>query len=129
MSADNEELVNVPAIFYSLFWQTREMGFFKDILEKAKIEHQSTLILFTDFKPGALISFDQEKGDFKIQSIDSIEDIDYDCAIIGKLRPIIKSFEKHFLLKNFWNLISGKIKIKGLGKILKFAKVLMRCAI
>ncbi|MGQ4875588.1 MAG: hypothetical protein ACP6IY_16085 [Promethearchaeia archaeon] len=126
-----QELVNLPAIFYSLFWQTRELGFFGKIMKELGIDKLNVLIFFKDYSPGALISLDGINGDFKITQIDSLEDknIDYDCAIIGRFRPIIKSLEGHFLLKNFWNLLSGKIKLKGKLKLLKFAKIIGRCAI
>ncbi|MHA1147994.1 MAG: hypothetical protein ACTSR8_07080 [Promethearchaeota archaeon] len=129
MSGSSENLINIPAIFYSLLWQTREMGFFKEVLKNSKVDRLKTLIFFRDYKPGVLITFDQEKGDFSIEPIKDIENCEYDCAIIGKLRPIIKSFEKHFISRNFWNLLSGKIKLKRIGKLLKFGKVLIRCAI
>lgn len=129
MNETSEKLVNVPAMFYSLFWQTRELGFFKRILEECKVQKLSLMVFFHDYQPGALITLDQELGDFTITPVHSIDEFKYDCAIIGNLRPVIKSFEGNFLLKNFWNMLSRKVKLKGIGNLLKFGKVVLRCAI
>jgi len=105
------------------------MGFLKTILDTQNIQTLTIAFFFTDYMPGALIILDGNKGDFIIQPISSLEGIAYDGALIGQLRPVIKSFEGHFILKNLWNVISGKVKAKGIRKLFKFAKILMRCAI
>ncbi len=129
MEIKDDNLEGLPAVLYAGFWQTQEMGHLKRILNELKIKSLKILIYFFDYKPGALISFDGETGTFSIDTIDSIEGVKYDGAIIGKLGPIIKSFQGHLILKNFANLISGKIKFKGIGSLLKFLKLVSRCAI
>ena len=129
MSLSQDKLEGIPAMMYSVFWQTREMGFLKKILEDRKVDRLRILFFFTDYKPGGLITFDGNEGDFSVEPIESLENIGYDGAIIGKLRPVIKSLEGNVILRGIWNLISRKVKLKGKLKLYKFLRVLMRCAI
>lgn len=122
------ELERVPAIIYSVLWQTREMNFLGRIMKEVNVESLDILIYFEDYQPGALIKLRQEEGDFSIHPISSLEELEYDGAIIGKLRPIIKAFEGNLLVRVFWSYITRKIKLKGKLKLWKFLKIVMRCA-
>ena len=124
-----EDLENVPAMIYSVLWQTRELDFLGRIMKEAKVEQLTIAIFFKDYQPGALIHLSQEDGDFTIRPISDLENIDYDGAITGKLRSIIKAFEGNFLLKVLWSYLTRKIKLKGKLSLWKFLKILMRCAI
>ncbi|MHA1292677.1 MAG: hypothetical protein ACTSQJ_08440 [Promethearchaeota archaeon] len=124
-----EQLEGLPAIFYATLWQTREMGFLKKILNDLKIKHLRILFFFKDYIPGALITLDGELGEYFIEPIYSIENVEYDGAIIGNMKPIIDSFEGNIILRGIRNLITSKVKLKGKMKLLKFGKLLMRCAI
>ena len=130
MTEKDVYLEGIPAVIYLGFWQTREMGFLKQILNECKIYDELKILFFADdWKPGALITLDGKNGDFTIVPVDSIEGVEYDGAIIGKIGPIIKYLEGNILLKGFWHLITRKTKLKKKGKLLKFAKVLLRCAL
>lgn len=129
MSEQDQQLEGVPAIIYAAFWQTREMGFLKKLLMHFKVTTLRIVIFFEDYQPGALIRLDGTEGDFRIEPITSLDSVEHDGAIIGKLGPVIKSLEKHLIWRNFKNMITGKVKLKGKLKLYKFAKILMRCAI
>lgn len=129
MTESEIHLEGVPALLYIALWQTREMGVLKPLMERQKIQSLKIAILFEDYKPGGLISLDGIKGDYTVETIDSLEGIDYDGAIIGKLRPVVKLLEGHLLSKGFWLIISRKVKLKGRLKLLKFGKLLLRCAL
>jgi len=130
MSEEEQNLEGIPAIFYAGLWQTREMGFLKRILNECKIYDTFKIMMFADdWKPGALIILDGKIGDFKIISLESIEGVEYDCALIGTVGPVIKYLEGNVILKGFWHLLTRKTKLKKKMKLLKFAKVMMRCAI
>ena len=129
MSQENAELEGAGALLYTALWQTRELGFLKKILTDLKIKKLRILIFFEEYKPGALITLDGELGDYTIEPIESPDGIEYDGAIIGKLKPLVEAMEGHLISKGFWAWISGKIKLKGKRNLWKFAKVLLRGAI
>jgi len=130
MTEAEEYLEGAPALFYAALWQTREMGFLKQILNDCKVYDKFKVLMFPeDYKPGALIVLDGELGDFKIIPVDSYEGVEYDAAVIGKIGPVIKFMEGNILLKGFWHLLTRKVKLKKKRKLLKFGKILMRCAI
>jgi len=127
MSGEEDYLEGIPAIFYAALWQTREMGFLKQILNDCKIDEEFKVLFFAeDYKPGALIILDGARGDFTILSLDSYEETEYDAAVIGKISPIIKYLEGNVILNGFWHLITRKTKLKKKRKLLRFAKLLMR---
>lgn len=129
MSEKNIKIEGLPALVYTALWQTREMGFLKKITTDLKIKHLSIMFFFKDYKPGALLEIDGVKGDYKVTAIDSSEGINYDGAIIGLLGPVVKTLEGNVLLKGFKVLFTRKIVLKGKMKLLKFGKLLLRCAI
>ena len=130
MSENELNLEGIPALFYTAFWQTREMGFLKRILNDCKIHDTLKIMMFAeDWKPGVIIILDGKVGDFEIIPLESMEGVEYDGAIIGTIAPIIKYLEGNILLKGFWHLLTRKTKLKKKRKLLKFAKVLLRCAI
>lgn len=123
-----EDLEGVPAIFYSLFWQTKAMGFFKRILEGVNVEYLRVLIFFKDYKPGALILLDAKEGDFKITPIENPKDIEYDGAVFGEMKYILNLIRGHILSRGFWYLITRKIRLKGIKSLLQFLKVIRKVA-
>ncbi len=132
MSEKENEITGISALLYSTLWQTREMGHLKRILDEVKINHLTIVMFFKDYKPGALLEIDGEKGDYKISAIDSLNGIKYDGAIIGKMGPVVKLLEvglASFLLKGFYVLFTRKIRFKGIFRLFKFMKLLSRCAI
>lgn len=124
-----EQLENIPAIIYSAFWSTREMGFMKRILKELKIDKLTILVFSSDYLPGALIQFDGVKGDFYIESVYNLENVDYDGAFIGKMQLVIDLLHGHYLSKGLWYLITGRIKLKGIGALIKFLKIIGRSAL
>ena len=129
MSTEYIELEGTGALLYTALWQTRELGFLKPIMEKLKIRKLKVLFYFKEYMPGALVILDGELGDFTIQPVESLDGVEYDGAVIGKLKPIMKALENHIIMRGLWTLISGKVKLKGIGSLLKFAKILIRGAI
>ncbi|MFX1274489.1 MAG: hypothetical protein ACFFBP_01100 [Promethearchaeota archaeon] len=129
MSEKNNKIEGLPALVYTALWQTREMGFLKNILTDLKIKNLRIMFFFKDYKPGALLEIDGEKGDYKVTAIDSSENIKYDGAIIGELGPIVKMLEGGFFRKGFKVLIKKKLILKGKLNLYKFLKILGRCAI
>ena len=129
MEETKDNLEGLPAVFYAAFWQTREMGFLKKILEETKIDMLKILFYFYDYKPGALITLNGKLGYFFVNPVDSLDNVEYDGAVIGKLKPVIDSLEGHILFKSLWNGITRKVKLKSPLKLLKFLRVLKRCAI
>ena len=129
MSQENAELEGACAVFYTAFWQTRELGFLKQILTDLKIKTLKILIFLEEYKPGALITLDGDAGDYQVEPVDSPDDIEYDGAIIGKLKPLVEAMGGHLISRGFWALISGKVKLKGKRNLWKFAKILMRAAL
>ena len=129
MSSEDSDLEGACAVAYTALWQTRELGFLKQILTELKITKLKILLYFEEYKPGALVTLDGEVGDFTIEPVDSPERVEYDGAIIGKLEPLIKSMEGNIILRGLWAWISGKVKLKGKLKLLKFAKILLRGAL
>lgn len=123
-----EDLEGLPAIFYSLFWQTKAMGFFKRILEEVNVENLRVLIFLKDFKPGALILLDAIEGDFKITPIENPKDIEYDGAVFGEMKYILNLIRGHMLSKGLWYLIKRKIKLKGVKSLFQFLKVIRKVA-
>ncbi|MGV9204193.1 MAG: hypothetical protein ACOC44_09295 [Promethearchaeia archaeon] len=127
-----EDLENIPALIYSILWQTKAMGFFKRILKDLKIDSLKILIYFNDYPPGSLIELNGKEGDFKISQISDYEDMDYDGAIIGDLKYVINLINaNHPILRALWNIITRQrgVKLKGLWSLLKFGRVLLKCAI
>ena len=124
--SDQKDYEGTCAIAYTALWQTREMGFLKQICTELKIKKLRILLFFEEYKPGALLTIDGEVGDFFIQPIESPDDVEYDGAIIGKLEPLIKTMEGNIILRGLWAWISGKVKLKGKLKLLKFARILLK---
>ena len=122
------KIEGIPALIYSAFWQTREMGFLKRILNELNIASLKIAFFFKDYLPGAFIEFDGVNGDFKVTAINSLDGVKYDGAIIGKLGPVIKTLEGAFLLKGFYVIFTRRIRFKGIMNLLKFYKIFTRCA-
>jgi len=129
VSEKTEKIEGIAALLYAALWQTREMGFLKKILTDLKINHLRIIFFFNDYKPGALLEFDREKGDYTVTAINSIEEIKYDGAIIGKLEPVLKTLEGNVFLRGLKVLFKRQIVFKGKLKLFKFYKILRRCAI
>lgn len=123
-----ENLEGVPAIIYSVLWQTKQMGFLKRILEDIGIEKLRILVFLKDYPPGALLELDGIQGKFKIDPVENLESVEYDGAFIGEMKYILRLIKRHMLSKGFWYLITGKIKLKGIRSLLKFLKVLREVA-
>ena len=109
----------VPAIVYFALWQTRKLGFLKEILKEKKIKNVKILLFFEDYKPGALITLDAEKGDFFIDAVDSIENLQYDTAVIGEIGPLLKIFEGNIILRAIGVFLKKKVRIKSKLLLLK----------
>ncbi len=124
-----ENLENVPALFYSAFWSTREMGFLKRILTDLKIDKMKILIFMQDYLPGALITLDGQKGDYLIEPVENPESVEYDGAFIGNMKDIINLLQGNMILKGISYLITRRIKMKGIGSLLKFLNLLGRVAL
>ncbi|MHA1688613.1 MAG: hypothetical protein ACTSUN_04650 [Promethearchaeota archaeon] len=126
-----EKLEDLPAIIYSAFWLTREMGFLKHILQELNIDKLSILIFLKDYKPGALIKFDGEKGDFFIEPVWDLgaKTLEVDGIFIGTMKGIISLLQGHSLLKGFWYLITRKFKFKGIKALLQILKLLGKVAL
>ncbi|TXT53260.1 MAG: hypothetical protein BAJALOKI2v1_1090007 [Promethearchaeota archaeon] len=124
-----QNLEGIPALLYSVFWQTKAMGFLKEILEDLKVQDLSILLYFRDYKPGCLIILDGDKGVFEIESVDDPSNFEYDGAVFGEMKYLLKLIKNHMLLKGFWYLITGKIKLKGIKGLLKFLNIIKRLAI
>jgi hypothetical protein len=123
-----DNLEGVPAVFYTAPWLVRELGFLKTILDDLKIDKLKILFFFEDYKPGGLISIDGEKGDYSVIPVDDVEGVEYDGALFGKLQDLVSVVDSsNMILSALWLLIKGKVKVKGLGKLLKFARFLLRC--
>jgi len=129
VSDKTEKIEGIPALLYAALWQTREMGFLEKILTDLKVNTLRIIVFFDDYKPGAFLEFDREKGDYNITAINSIEEIKYDGAIIGKLEPVLKTLEGNIYLRGLKVLFKRQIVFKGKLKLFKFLKILMRCAI
>ncbi len=128
MSEDSPQLEGLPAVMYTALWQVREMGFLKTILDELKIKTLKILIYAKDYKPGALISIDGDKGDYKVIPIDDIKSVEYDGAVIIQAKPFVLLLNKsHRLTKGFWLLLKRKAKFKGPLKLWKFLKLVLRC--
>lgn len=124
-----ENLEGVPAILYSVLWQTKAMGYLKDIIEDIGIVKMRILIFLEDYLPGALIILDGEKGYFEIRAIKNLGNIKYDGAVIGELKYLLKLTTGHIIIKGFWYLLTRKIRLKGIRSLLKFLKVIREVAI
>lgn len=127
-----EKLENIPALVYSILWQTKAMGFLGKIMEDLKINNLKILLFFSDYQPGALIILDGAKGNFQINEVLEIKGVKYDGAVIGKLKHVIELINaKHPILKAIWNILTRKrgIKLSGFISLLKFGRVLLKCAI
>ena len=128
MSEELLQLEGVPAVLYTALWQAREMGFLKTILDELKIDVLRILFYFEDYKPGGLISIDGNKGDYEVIEVDDIEGLEYDGAVIGRVKQIYHLVnEGHLILKSLWILLSRKIKLKGVRKLWKFLRLILRC--
>jgi len=123
-----ENLEGVPAIIYSVLWQTQQMGFLKRILDDIRINNLRILVFFKDYKPGALLELDGELGQFNIIPVDNLEAVDFDGAFIGEMKYVLRLVKGHMFLRGFWYLITGKIKLKGIRSLLKFLKLLREVA-
>ncbi|NMC04362.1 MAG: hypothetical protein GYA24_04080 [Candidatus Lokiarchaeota archaeon] len=127
---DTKQLTGVPAMLYLALWQAREMGFLKRILDELRIAHMAVYVHMDDYQPGGLITIDGEKGDYIVVAVDaSTSDLAYDAAVFGKLKPAVKLLEndKNLLFGILGLLLKKKIRIKGFFKLLKFAKLVLRC--
>jgi hypothetical protein len=128
MSEKYPQLEGIPVVLYTALWQVREMGFLKTILDELKIKKLRILLFVEDYKPGALISIDGDKGDYEVIPVDDIEGIEYDGAIIGRAKPFYHLInERHLIRKAFWILLTRKIILKGKRKLWKFLRLVMRC--
>lgn len=124
-----ENLENIPALFYSAFWSTREMDFLKRVLMDLKIDKLKILIFMQDYLPGALITLDGQKGDYLIESIENIETVVYDGAFISNIKDMINLLQGNMILKGIFYLMTRKIKMKGISSLLKFLNLLGRLAL
>ncbi len=125
-------LSGVPAMLYTALWHVREMGFLKRILDEMKIKHTSLYVHFDDYQPGGLITIDGEKGDYEVVAVEagqSIDAVPCDCAVTGQLKPAIQLIEhdKNLLFGIIGLVLQKKIRIKGFFKLLKIAKLVLRC--
>jgi hypothetical protein len=122
----------VPAILYTALWHVREMGFLKQILDEMKIKRLSLYVHFDDYQPGGLITIDGEKGDYEVAAVEAgrgIGDVSCDCAVTGQLKPAIQIIEhdKNLLVGILGLVLQRKVRIKGFFKLLKIAKLVLRC--
>ncbi|MFX0103590.1 MAG: hypothetical protein ACFFCS_28770 [Candidatus Hodarchaeota archaeon] len=123
-----EQLEGLPAVIYTGPWLARELGIFKNICDDLKIDKLKILLHLEDYKPGALISIDGQKGDYTVTPVENPEGVECDGAIFGKVEDIVSSVESvNILLTALVLIIKRKIRIKGLWKLLKFAKLMLRC--
>jgi hypothetical protein len=131
MQDDTTKLLSgVPAILYTGLWHVREMGFLKAILAEMKITRMKLLVSFDDYKPAGLITVDGEKGDYTVEAVEVItSDISYDAAVFGMLKPVVLLLEhdKNLILGILVLILQKKIRIKGFFKLLKIAKLILRC--
>lgn len=121
----------IPALLYSIFWQTRELGFLKQILNDLNIDSLRLLVFFEEYKPGALITLNGEKGDYSVLQVDEINDLQYDCAIIGSFKAYsqLMGISFYFTRERLANLVkTRKIRIKGIKYLLKFSELIIRLA-
>lgn len=122
----------MPAILYTALWHVREMGFLKQILDEMKIKRLSLYVHFDDYQPGGLITIDGEKGDYEVAAVEAgrgIGDVSCDCAVTGQLKPAIQIIEhdKNLLVGILGLVLQRKVRIKGFFKLLKIAKLVLRC--
>ena len=82
MNEVQEQLEGTPALMYTALWQTREMGFLKNILDDLKIKKLRILFYFKDYLPGGLITLDGELGDYTVESIDSLEGVHRSLLVV-----------------------------------------------
>ncbi len=125
-------LSGVPAMLYTALWHPREAGFLSKILAELKIRHISLYVHFDDYQPGGLITVDGEKGDYEVVAVEAgrgISDVSCDCAVTGQLKPAIQLIEhdKNLLFGILGLVLQRKVHIKGFFKLLKFAKLVLRC--
>ena len=125
-------LTGVPAVMYTALWHARGMGFRKRILDELKITRMAIYVHFDDYPPGGLSTIDGEKGDYDIISIEGgkdINDVPCDCAVTGQMKPVVQLLEhgKNLLLGLLVLVLQRRIRIKGLFKLVKVAKLVLRC--
>ena len=119
-------LEGIPALIYSNFWHTRELGFLDQILKKEKVKEIRAVFLFKDYLPGALLILDGIHGDYEVRELESLEDIEYDCLIEGPFQEYLKLMSISFNLtkERLTDLIrSKKFRIKGIYSLFKLSKV------
>jgi len=124
-----EKLEGGPAIFYSIFWQIKAMGYLKRILDNLRVKKLRILIFLKDYLPGVLIELDGVRGEFKIESIEDPIGVKFDGALFGELKTFLNLIRGHMLSKGLWYIIIGKIKFKGIKSLFKFLRVLQEVAI
>ncbi len=127
-----KQLSGVPAMLYTALWHVREMGVLKQILDEMKIKRTSLYVHFDDYQPGGLITVDGEKGDYEVVVVEAgkgIGDVPCDCAVTGQLKPAILLIEhnKNLLFGIIGLVLQRKVRIKGFFKLLKIAKLVLRC--
>ncbi|MBN2150629.1 MAG: hypothetical protein JW839_04185 [Candidatus Lokiarchaeota archaeon] len=129
---ENKQYTGVPAILYTALWHVREMGFLKRMLGELKIKRTSLYVHFDDYPPGGIVTVDPEKGDYEVVAVEAGQAIDLDscdCAVTGQLKPVVQLLEhdKNLLLGVLGLVLQRKIRIKGLFRLLKAAKLISRC--
>jgi hypothetical protein len=131
-SDETKALTGVPAMLYTALWHVREMGFLKQILDELKITRLSLYVHFDDYQPGGLITVDGEKGDYDVVAVEAgrgIGTVSCDCAVTGQLKPAIQIIEhdKNLIFGILGLVLQRKVRIKGFFKLLKIAKLVLRC--
>ena len=119
-------LEGIPALIYSNFWHTRELGYLQEILKKEKVKKLRAVFFFKDYMPGALLILDGNTGDYELRELESLENIEYDCLVEGPFQEYLKLMSISFNLtkERLADLFqSKKFRLKGFYSLFKLSRV------
>jgi hypothetical protein len=111
------KLEDIPALIYIMLYTRKKDGRFRKATENKRLD---ILFDFCDFPPAALLRINN--GEYEVMAVDNVEGISADAIIRGKFEDIVElsgGFHKAIKL-----VLTGKVKIKGIGKAYQLLKIL-----
>jgi hypothetical protein len=111
------QLNGVPALIYTLFWPLKVDG---RLMAATKDLSLKILFSFKDCPPAALLTI--QKGDFKVDLIESLDNLQYDAAIMGNIIPLLELMVKPLKFFSLWR--KKQIQFRNFRRLFVILKIL-----
>ena len=111
------KLEDLPALIYIMLYTRKKDGRLSKAAANKKL---NVLFDFPDFPPAALLKI--KNGDYEVMAVNNVEGISADTIIRGNFEDIIELSAG--LSGGIKQILTGKIKIKGIRKAYQLLKIL-----